>query len=394
MPPEARAAGWRALLLGLALALSCAACQPEALPAPTATPLPSATPALAPAPALYAPRERFGFGLSHRIGEITRYDVSLLQAGWYADWSYTADPPRPAGLEYAQLVPVGRAAQVDLGRVRETALAQPGSLWFIGNEPERRALRAPTADEHFADLTPAEYATIYHDLHQAIKQADPTAQVAIGGVVQPSPLRLRWLDLALESYQAQYGAPMPVDVWNIHIQIMREKRDHAGCEGCWGADIPQGIDDAQEGLMLEVSDNADLELLKELVWAFRRWMQERGQQDKPLVISEYGVLMPSEYLGATKEEGDRIVQQFMLGSFDFFLETRDEALGYPRDQHRLVQRWLWYSLNEAPYHYDERLAAWIGFNGSLFDWQTREWPGALTPLGQAFAAYTEALGDE
>ena len=394
----ARVALRHALLLCLGLALSCAACRQGVTPAPaTATALPSATaapPTATPAPPLYAPNQRFGFGISRRVGDVTLYDVALLHAGWYVDWSYAADPPRPAGLEYAQLVPVGRGVRVDQGRVREVALAQPGSLWLLGNEPERRALRVSSATDQYADLTPDEYATIYHELYQVIKQADPTAQIAVGGVVQPSPLRLRWLDLVLESYQFQYGAPMPVDVWNIHIQIMREKLDHAGCDGCWGADIPRGIEDVQEGLMLEIEDNADLEKLKGFVWAFRRWMKERGQQDKPLIISEYGVLMPSEYLGKTKDEGDEVVRRFMVESFDFFLETRDVELGYPQDQYRLVQRWAWYSLNEVPYQYSEALAAWIGFNGGLFDWQEREWPGALTPLGQAFADYTRALREE
>lgn len=340
---------------------------------------------------MYAPHERLGFGVSERLGTIENYDVSLLGAGWYSNWAFDADPPRPAGLEYVQLIPVTRARQPDLNALRTAIQAQPGSLWIIGNEPERPALDVPSVVHDYADFTPAGYAAAYAELYAFVKEIDPTAQVAIGGVVQPSPLRLMWLTQVMEAYQAQTGEPMPVDVWNIHVQIMREKRAYDGCPDCWGADIPQGLDKVTEGELFEIEDNVNLEILKRFIWDFRRWMRDHGQRDKPLIISEYGVLMPSEYLGESKAAGDARVQAFMLDSFWFFQETRDEELGYPGDENRLVQRWLWYSLNEVPYHYDERLGAWIGFNGALFDWQINEYPGQLTPLGEAYAAYAASV---
>jgi hypothetical protein len=349
------------------------------------------TPSAAARDPLYTPHARFGFGVSERVGKITDYDVSQLQAGWYSNWRFDPDPPRPAGLDYVQLVPVTRRQGPDLEALREAVLAQPGSLWLIGNEPERRALENQLAVHNYADLTPQLYARAYHELYHFIKELDPSAQVAIGGVVQPSPIRLEWLDQLLASYQELTGQRMPVDVWNIHIQIMREKRALSGCQDCWGAGIPAGLDDITEGMLFEIEDNVDVQILKDFVWAFRRWMKEQGEQDKPLIISEYGVLMPSDYLGETKKEGDAQVRRFMLDSFDFFLQTRDPEIGYPQDQFRLVQRWLWYSLNEVPYQYSERYKAWIGFNGALFDWRVTEYPGELTPLGEAFVDYMEEI---
>ena len=281
--------------------------------------------------------------------------------------------------------------RLDEAALQAAVRAQPGSTWIIGNEPERRALANQSKAYDYPGLSPQEYAVIYHKLYTMIKGLDPSAKIAIGGVVQPSSVRLLWLDRVWASYQDLTGERMPVDVWNIHLQLMREKRDFPGCDDCWGADIPEGIEDLQEGLLLEIEDNINSNLAQALVWDFRRWMSEKGERDKPLIVSEYGVLMPSEYLGETVEEGDAKVRQYMLDSFDFFLNTRDSEIGCPADQNRLVQRWLWYSLNEVPYHYEEQLGAYIGFNGSLFEWQVTQWPGVLTPLGQAFAGYTKAL---
>jgi hypothetical protein len=53
----------------------------------------------------------------------------------------------------------------------------------------------------------------------------------------------------------------------------------------------------------------------------------------------------------------------------------DPNLGYPADENRLVQRWLWYSLDDLIY------------GGALFD------PNLLTrmKLGTDYAAYTDAI---
>ncbi|MEZ4661306.1 MAG: hypothetical protein R2911_27465 [Caldilineaceae bacterium] len=75
--------------------------------------------------------------------------------------------------------------------------AHPGDLWILGNEPDR-----DTQDGR----TPDAYAEFYHAVYTFLKARDPTAQVAIGGVVQATPLRLRYLDMVLSAYQALWGA--------------------------------------------------------------------------------------------------------------------------------------------------------------------------------------------
>jgi hypothetical protein len=99
-------------------------------------------------------------------------------------------------------------------------------------------------------------------------------------------------------------------------------------------------------------------------------MKEQGQQDKPLIVTEYGIVMPSDY-GFPPER----VEAFMLNTFEFFRTAADPALGYPADGYRLVQRWCWFSLADARYP-----------TGNLVDLHT----GELTPLGVAFGQYTSS----
>jgi hypothetical protein len=328
-----------------------------------------------------AVNERFGVGLNvgipitdngtPRQARITDYDVGELHIGWYSDWTIRRQPLRPGGIKYAQLIQVRASAYpTNTLQLTETVAANPGSLWIIGNEPE--------AKYNQGNRTPDQYAGIYHHLYPLIKGLDPTAWIAIGGVIEPTPLRLEWLDMVLSAYQSRFGEAMPVDVWNIHLQILQEKA------GSWGAEIPVGLPDT-EGELYTLQQNADPEIFQQLVTAFRQWMKDRGFQNKPLIISEYGVLMPSDYLGDGDEaRGDQMVIDFMLTTFDFLVNARDPNLGYPADDNRLVQQWLWYSLNDQPY--DD--VTGLGFNGSLFSHLD---PTQLTVFGWAFHGYMHAL---
>ncbi len=109
-------------------------------------------------------------------------------------------------------------------------------------------------------------------------------------------------------------------------------------------------------------------------------MADRGYRNWPLIVTEYGILMPSSYdAGNGRTYDHAFMREFMLGTFDFFLNATDNETGDPQDGNRLVQAWSWYSLNDYPYNFDTR----IGFNGNLLDHDT----GVMTPLGQDFAGY-------
>ena len=351
----------------------------------SATRVSAAEPEPLPFTALYyaSISQRFGVGLDTGItvsvgGEvrnalITDYDVGGLHIGWYSDWWSSPHPLRPGGIRYAQLIQVRASAYpTNTKALTETIDADTrGSLWIVGNEPE-----CPVGQ---GNRTPGEYARIYHDVYALIKRLDSTAPVAIGGVVEPTPLRLQWLDAVLAEYQRLYGEPMPVDVWNIHVQVLQE------LPGSWGAGIPFGLA-AQSGVTYTLRDNANPVLFRELVLSFRQWMKERGFQDRPLIISEYGVLMPSTYLveSGNEAEGNRKLIDFMQETFAFLVNARDPGLGYAADDGRLVQQWLWYSLNDEPYD----LNTGRGFNGSLFSYRD---PTRITPFGVALRSYVHLL---
>ncbi|RLT40982.1 MAG: hypothetical protein DWI57_07635 [Chloroflexi bacterium] len=164
---------------------------------------------------------------------------------------------------------------------------------------------------------------------------------------------------------------MPVDIWNVHTFIIREQ-----AKG-WGADIPPGFDDLSGEYIFDPlpdPEHISIELIDEQIRRFRTWMKERGQQQKPLIVTEYGVLYHNSMLGVPNED-DQTVIDFMTDSFDYFLRTADCEIGYAADDCRLVQRWLWFSLDFKE-----------DFNiyGKMFDPDTKE----IMKTGRAFRDYS------
>ncbi len=317
-------------------------------------------------------RERLGFGVLHGI---QNYDVASLNAGWYVNWGAGSQATHPAGMDFAQMIRTNNAGYSPSGAALNAILdSTPGALWLVGNEPD-----SPYQD----NTSPANYARVYHDAYQAIKSRDPLAQVAIAGLVQATPLRMQWLDMAWNEYQARYGQPMPVDVWNVHGFVLREVRPGHGVEcrpngateaGEWGAGIPPGVT-ANCGLWISVDDLDRMDLFAQQIVRFRTWMRDHGQQNKPLVVSEYGILF-NEELGYGYER----VRDYMLATFDYFLSASDPDIGYPADGNRLVQRWAWYSLDDTSF-------VWGTTYSALMDPQTR----AIKPLGSDFGRYASRL---
>jgi hypothetical protein len=297
---------------------------------------------------------RVGVGVP--LQGIGDFDWGDTPPGWYLNWTTQPQPTRRTDVAFARMIRLnGSRFSPALDQIKATAAAAPGALWLIGNEPD-----VPWQD----NATPEQYAVSYGVLHAAIKEADPTAHVAIGGVSQPTPLRLAYLDLILAAYRARYGAEMPVDVWNVHAFILREERNS------WGVGIPPGMP-VDKGTLYEIDHHTDMQVFRQQIVAFRRWMAERGQRNKPLVVTEYGVLMPEDY-GFPPD----LVSKFMAATFDYFLSAQDTTLGYEADGNRLVQAFCWYSVADTMYP-----------TSNLFDAQTR----AITPVGLAFKQTVQRL---
>ncbi|MBI1878088.1 MAG: hypothetical protein HYR94_07665 [Chloroflexi bacterium] len=299
--------------------------------------------------------ERFGVGVPNP--PLLKIEVAeKLGLGWYLAWKTLEKPQKPEGVEFWQMIRVHEEGfRPNQAAIHKVAQANPGATWLIGNEP----------DVIWQDnVTPARYAEWYHELYYLLKEADPTCQVAIGGVTQPTPLRLQYLEMVLSFYQTRYGEVMPVDIWNIHNFILREER------GSWGVDIPPGLT-VNQGILYELDDHDDLEVFKAQIINFRQWLADRGQRDKPLIVSEFGILMPKDY-----GFGPERVQRFLYGTYEFMLIATDQQIGYPADDNRLVQRWAWYSLGDRRYP-----------TGNLIDYAT----GDLTSLGHAHQKFISSL---
>jgi hypothetical protein len=292
---------------------------------------------------------------------VTTYDVAPLQAGWYYDWNIGPNPAHPARLAYAHLlrVPIKDMAAVRIA-VAQATQADPGALWLIGNEPD-----VATMD----NVLPVVYAESYHRLYHLIKAYDPTAIVAAGGIVQPSVLRLCYLNLVLHSYLQRYGEPLPADAWHVHNYVLNEQR--GGLPG-----IPTGLY-ARYGTMPGLNKHDSLAIFGAQVIAMREWMAQNGYQGLPLVISEYGILYPQQF-GYDYYR----VRNFLNAAFDYLLAASDPTLGYEPDDGQLVQMWNWYSLDDT--NYANSGLTW----GALFDPNSRR----RLPMGDAWVSYVTQKG--
>lgn len=330
-----------------------------------------------------APLCRFGVnGVSN--DPVADSSLGQLRVGWFQRYTTMMTPTPPADVHFAQTIRLqqmgGGAYQTtpSTAQIAQVAAANPGSMWLIGNEPDRRYYQD--------DLEPHVYATAYHDLYTLLKDTDPTTRILAGSIVQATEVRLRYLDMVLAAYKQTYGEPMPVDAWSIHGFVLNE----VSCEhnpdpvhlGCSGAEIPPGINDAV-GLVLDPADtpphdwierNDDFNIFADNIVRFRQWMARNGYRHTPLLLSEYGVLIPGS---AFPTFTTARVNAFMNRTFDYLLTARDAAIGLPADDNRLVQRLSWFSTTDQTY------------NGYLF------WPsGELTDMGLNYRNYTAAVSEE
>jgi hypothetical protein len=319
-------------------------------------------------PAPLVERQRYGFVAGSPTWR-KDFDFSQLRGGWYVDVSLPACAINPEGMDRALLLRVRDWKTSPQWSWLESMIdSHPGSLWLVGNEP----------DCIWQDnLLPEDYADIYHEIYSAIKTRDPTALVSPGGIVQPTPLRLAWLDRVLQQYESVHGSQMPVDVWNIHNQILQEVVDD------WGADIPPGID-PEGGIIRDPWDNYRVDIFEEQIWAFREWMALNEYDGYPLIVSEFGILMPEGWWDYDADD----VNVFMDATFEFLRTATSNdpnTLGDPTDGHRLVQRWAWFGLDNPPY--DAANPQPQTFNGNLFDPYTT----LITGYGLNYATHTASF---
>jgi hypothetical protein len=305
-------------------------------------------------------------------GGLTGYTDKFpaLRVGSYLDWGHRQTPQNPNGADYVQMLRVSDAtfptSQADIPSV---VPANPGAAWIIGNEPDRLVYQD--------DVLPEVYADRYYDLATSIRALDPTAQLGFGSIVQPTPIRLRYLDRAwnrlVQLAGSEHAASDLIDIWSLHIFIL--------CEDCgWGADIPPGMTPTP-GELLHIEqvctswpsancfpDTHDNAIFNQFVQDFRNWMENKGEGGKALWITEYGSVMPWWWMPPSESA------RYMTETFDFLLTATDPTIGFPPDGDRLVQRWYWFSLNHDVDNY----------GGSLYD---PDQGGLITEEGTAWLNY-------
>ncbi len=339
--------------------------------------------------------------------------VTDMQLGWYIDFG--ANPPSGiAGVEYSPTVRIKQQRDASQARINGynmisppsmSALAtlvsnNPGLVWQVGNEVDRLGWQD--------DIWPQAYARAYHDIYQTIKANDPTAQVAPSALVEVTPGRLQYLDLVWDEYKRVYGHTMPVDVWNMHIYILPEAEyDSSGNLVYSRAGIALGTDPALAILFSGgnpalcantnvycYAEHDDINIFIEQVVAMRAWMKARGHQNKPLILTEFGMLYPyrepsdppegscPECYSLKDEYGNDFnptrVTNFMNAAVGYLETAADPSMGYPEDNYRLVQQWNWYAVRDGSPFFSSNLVT--------------DDRNALTLMGQTYKNRNIALG--
>lgn len=328
--------------------------------------------------------------------------ISQLNVGWAVNFTVNFNRTWPAGVEYVPIIRMKQAKDPNTGSRLPTyeiitqplndnpgglgplIAANPGRLWLVGNEVDRVFWQD--------DIMPDIYAVAYHDIYHFIKDRDPSALVAISGLVQVTPGRLQYLDIVWDSYLEKYGVPMPVDVWNMHVYILPEKRaDGTGSSAAIALGTDPAIAILESGnnpalCPLEnvycYAEHDDPDIFLQQIRAMRQWMKNHGLQDKPLILSEFSLLYP--YDGGTPcflmdEFGgcftpSRVID-YLQDTVDILETETDPALGYPQDNYRLVQQWLWFAMHDRT---DDTPNALINLSSSTGN------PTGLSSIGVAF----------
>jgi hypothetical protein len=242
------------------------------------------------------------------ISPLTSEVLDALGPLWYYQYGF-AGPGLP-GHQRVYLVSPFFSDE----RLEQALHDNPRSWWLVGNEPN---------DPYQDNLTPATYAAFYHRFLGIAQRKAPSCRIAPGGIANAD---WRWAEAFRRSYRAQYGRYPRADAWNIHNYILDP-----------GA------------------DQYDVAEFKRRIIAFRDWMARVGEGNKPLLLTEYGVLYGSGCCNRPLEGPARGVE-FMRLATQWLQQTE------------YVQAWSWFSLDSKRQ-----------FNGDLLDAS-----GKLSEFGSAY----------
>lgn len=340
--------------------------------------------------------------------------LPTVGTGWYVNFSATTPVTNDS-----QFIPIIRVRQNKVNGVYQNTFytvpaltdadlgaaitANPGALWLVGNEPDV----ADVQDDTYPEM----YARAYHDVYNFIKQRDPSAQIGIGALSMATPGRLQYLDIVWNTYLDLYGTPMPVDVWNIHLYILSEYSiEYGRGDGrlALGTDpalaksppIP-GVPYAEQCPWDNIycrAEHDDVAIFIKQLTAFRQWMKDHGQREKPLLLSEYGQLYVYIPEGngcfLSDEFGNCFtptrVNNYMDATLNWLETATDSSLGYPADNNRLVQQWLWFSLRVGNETNNEESGGSSNLLTINYDSLPAGDVAALTEMGQNYRSHIQS----
>ena len=336
-------------------------------------PLPISSKANSIATALTTQTGSCHFGITVPLGA-NGYDLSILGVDSYLDWQGDVKNSSVAdNIQYIRVLRVSDAQFASqLAALPAHLLAYPGSTWIIGNEPDAEV-------KHQDNITAESYANRFYQMATLIRTTDSSATIAFGAILQPTPVRLEYLNRVIANLTTLAGslqnALSLIDIYAIHAFSLPEDPlyDSNGnpIPNTWGAGVPLGYDPSTWPDYYHWQDNADvidMNIFTSRITAFRQWMKDQGplERGKQLWITEYGSLFKVPTMSELTSA------QYMEETFNYLLGATNVDLGDPNDNNLLVQKWMWYSLNDS-----------ILFGGSLYDSTTHQ----MTVVGDHFINY-------
>ena len=251
----------------------------------------------------------FGVGVAPEYAPGLGAPLDAIGPVWYMDWKW--ETPTIEGHERLYVIRCWEA-RANRVAIQRAMWASGEAWWSLGNEPN---------DPNQDNVSPDQYAELYHIL-EVSQELAPRIHIVPAGIGNAD---WQWAEAFRKAFYERYRRYPRVDAWNIHNYILE-----AGQDPYDGGEFERRIE------------------------AFRAWMVRIGDGDKPLLLTEFGVLYGDGCCGRPIDPPEKILT-FMHESVNWLVES--EA----------VSAWAWFSTRSEPYNGDLMTAA-----------------GALTDLGKRY----------
>lgn len=350
----------------------------------------------------YTMKERFGVGFptqsyslvdgkvvnkARSIDELPRKAIQHLGVGWYYDWSDGRLSDGVVGGARENLQYMGFAGAYGSTRNSPPRIDSPtcqtlrahitanrdkfpdGMDWVIGNEMG--------LDD--GKLTAVEYSRHFVNWKRCLKSISTTFRVGSGAISQllkstPDPVGTpHCVAYDAPNSGANYFRAYVKEIKRYDPDSLPDFYANNGYTYCIEQLNPVKPV-TSEAHWASVENTVDIDVFKWQIQEYRRIMKELGEQNKDLVIREWGPF--------NIQVGFENRQRHLRETIDYMAIATDPQLGSPDDAHRLVQKWSFTMAASMP---NAHLAP-IGWfktlyqHTSLMDGVT----GELTPMGDLY----------